>query len=86
MWEWLVELDQQIFRYINGSYLSRFDAFWLFVTRLETWLPLYITFFILLIVKLPKRLNYIASLTVIIATLTAIGVTDLVKNAVEVKT
>ncbi|WOI22762.1 phosphatase PAP2 family protein [Nonlabens ulvanivorans] len=82
MWEWLVELDQQIFRYINGSYFNRFDAFWLFVTSLETWLPLYITFFILLIVKLPKRLNYIASLTVIVATLTAIGLTDLVKNAV----
>lgn len=82
MWEWLVELDQQIFTYINGSYFNRFDVFWLFVTRLETWLPLYITFFILLIVKLPKRLNYIASLTVIIATLTAIGLTDLVKNAV----
>lgn len=54
MWEWLVELDQQIFRYINGSYFNRFDAFWLFVTRLETWLPLYITFFVLLIVKYPR--------------------------------
>ncbi|MGJ8683416.1 MAG: phosphatase PAP2 family protein [Nonlabens sp.] len=83
MWESLVEIDQQIFRYINGSYFRKFDAFWLFVTRLEVWLPLYFSFFFFFFKKLPKRTSYVASIGIVLATVIAIGLTDLVKNYVE---
>ncbi len=83
MWESLIEIDQQFFKYINTSYLSKFESFWLFVTQLETWLPLYITFFFFLFKKLPKRLNLLAMAIMVIGTVTAIGLTDLVKNTVE---
>lgn len=83
MWESLVEIDQQVFKYINSSYFGTYDSFWLFVTRLETWIPLYISFFILFFLKLKKPLNYYASLMLVIATVTAITLTDFVKNNVE---
>lgn len=83
MWESLIELDQQVFKYINGSYFNRFESFWLFVTRLETWLPLYITFFILLFKLLPGRVNYLACLVIIVSTITSLQLTNLVKNQVQ---
>lgn len=83
MWESLVEIDQHAFTFINSSWLNKFDSLWLFVTQLETWLPLYITFFILLFKLLPVKVNYLSIVTLIICTVTAIGLTGLVKNTVE---
>lgn len=83
MWESLVETDQQILKYINGSYLSRFDGFWLIVTQLETWLFLYVVFVYLLFKKLKKPNSFIAILGVFLATITSLGLTNWVKNSVE---
>ena len=42
MIDWLDRIDKEVFLYLNGIYSDFSDAFWLFVTNIPTWIPLYI--------------------------------------------
>ncbi|QNJ96865.1 phosphatase PAP2 family protein [Constantimarinum furrinae] len=48
MIEILKELDRELFIFLNSLGIERFDAFWLFVTQIESWTPLFILFIFLM--------------------------------------
>jgi undecaprenyl-diphosphatase len=82
MWEDLIKVDRDLFRYLNNSWIGEFDSFWIFVTQIETWIPLFLFIFYLFFKKIPKPKNFIAiALIFIIAALT-LFLTHVVKNYV----
>ncbi|QJP33387.1 phosphatase PAP2 family protein [Nonlabens sp. Ci31] len=83
MLESLVEIDQDILRWVNGFWIGKFQFFWLFVTRIENWLLLYLFFFYLLFRKFQKPVNYIALLMLPLLVFVTLSLTNLVKNTVE---
>ncbi len=44
MWETLKLWDRELFVFLNSLGIDRFDAFWMFVTQIETWVPLFVFF------------------------------------------
>lgn len=55
MLEHLIHLDQQMLLALNGSESTALDAFFLFVTRTSTWMPLLFVFLFLLFRNRPWR-------------------------------
>ncbi|AZQ42854.1 phosphatase PAP2 family protein [Nonlabens ponticola] len=83
MWESLVQIDQDIFRFINGLPISRFNEFWLFVTQIENWIPLYLLFFFILIYKLRWRRGLASILGVFTVASVTLWLTNVVKDQVQ---
>lgn len=82
MWEQLLQWDRDLFVYLNSLGIEDYDTFWVFVTKIENWTPLYLLFFILFFIVYNKRKALIgAGLTLFVFVLT-LTLTDLVKNAV----
>ena len=48
MLETLKQWDRDLFVFLNGLGIERYDSFWIFVTQIETWIPLFIIFGILI--------------------------------------
>lgn len=48
MVETLKHWDRDLFVFLNGLGIEQFDSFWLFVTQIETWIPLFVLFAILI--------------------------------------
>lgn len=84
MFELLKQWDRELFVYLNSLGVERYDAFWIFVTQEETWIPLYIFMAFLLVYTYWK--NKKASLLVfcgfIASFLLTMGFTNLVKEMV----
>ncbi|HLF35848.1 MAG TPA: phosphatase PAP2 family protein [Cyclobacteriaceae bacterium] len=51
MMEWLIELDKELFLYLNGIHNGFFDVTMAWVTYTATWIPFYILLIIWLIYK-----------------------------------
>lgn len=83
MLESLTQIDQDIFRWINGSWMGKFQLFWLYVTRIGNWFLLYLFFFYLLFRKFKKPVNYIGLLMLPLLVFVTLSLTNLVKNSVE---
>ncbi|WP_405369809.1 MULTISPECIES: phosphatase PAP2 family protein [unclassified Nonlabens] len=83
MWQSIVEVDQDIFRWINGLAIGKFKSFWLFVTHIENWFLLYIFFFFLLFKSFKKPVSFIAMTAVPLVVFITLSLTNLVKNGVE---
>lgn len=82
MWEDLVKIDRDLFVYLNSSWLSNFDTFWLVVTRIENWIPLYIVFFYLLYKKNKQPYNLVTMVAIPLLAAFTLGLTNLVKHTV----
>ena len=83
MWEDLVQLDRDIFSFVNGLWIGQFSEFWIFVTQIEHWLPLYLIFFYLLYRSTSWKKG-IASIGMVLTTAAfTLWLTDVVKNFVE---
>lgn len=83
MLEQLVELDHELFLYLNGLGSSVWDGFWLFYTNKKHWIPMYI---VLLIVMYKQRgnKNFVWALIVIVAMVAFTDqVTNLFKHSVK---
>jgi undecaprenyl-diphosphatase len=82
MWEEIVNIDREIFSYINGLWIGQFSEFWIFVTQIEHWIPLYMLFFLLLYVSTTWKRG-LASIGMALTTaIFTLWLTDLVKNLV----
>ncbi len=55
MWERLLQWDRDTFIYLNSLGIEEYDGFWSLVTHTTTWIPLFILFFLLLLLKFPKK-------------------------------
>ncbi|WGK65176.1 phosphatase PAP2 family protein [Croceiramulus getboli] len=47
MWRELQRIDSELFVYLNNLPLGDYTAFWVFVTQIEHWIPLYLLFAVL---------------------------------------
>ena len=55
MLEQILEWDRDTFIYLNSLGIEKYDVFWVTVTQLTTWIPLFIFFFFLLYRKHSKK-------------------------------
>ncbi len=46
MLEKLKVWDRELFIWLNGLGIESYDAFWIFITRIESWIPLFVLFFV----------------------------------------
>lgn len=83
MLEKLVDLDQWLLQLINKSFLSQYPDFWLFVTDVIHWIPVYLLLFLLLFIFLKGRTAIVASVHLVITTAITLGLTNFVKNQVK---
>ncbi len=82
MFEQLKEWDRELFIYLNGLGIERFDAFWIFVTQEEYWIPLYFIFFLLIFIAYKKKQAFIVSIGFLSSFLVTFGLTRLIKASV----
>jgi undecaprenyl-diphosphatase len=82
MLQTLKEWDRELFVYLNSLGIERFDRFWIFVTQIESWIPLFVTFFFLIFYfyKFKKGLLALGFLLACFAT--TLLATDLTKEFV----
>ena len=81
--EQLAQWDSELFIWLNGLGVEQLDAFWLLVTHIGNWTPLYILFFILFLKAFSRKHALIATLFSILTLITALGLTALIKNTVR---
>lgn len=80
--EQLAQWDTDLFTFLNNLGIERYDAFWIVVTTIQNWIPLYILFFIIFWFSLSRKKALLAILATIAAMATALLATSLVKNSV----
>lgn len=55
MIETLVRWDRELFIYLNGLGSEPYDGFWILLTQIRSWTPLFVLFIVLFMLKFPKR-------------------------------
>ena len=81
--EQIIQLDKQLFIFLNGLGSETYDGFWLFITKQLYWAPFFVFIFYLLYKKLGwKHLLLIVVSIAIMITFTD-QFTNLVKNSVQ---
>ncbi|WP_420321821.1 phosphatase PAP2 family protein [Flagellimonas sp.] len=55
MFEKLLKWDKDIFVYLNSLGTEKFDGFWIIATQINSWIPLFLLFFLLFVVKFPRK-------------------------------
>ncbi|MET1260953.1 phosphatase PAP2 family protein [Flagellimonas sp. DF-77] len=82
MIETLVRWDHELFIYMNGLGSEPYDRFWIFLTQIRSWTPLFVLFIVLFMLKFPKRraMISIGSVLSLVAFITLL--THLVKDFV----
>ncbi|WP_194850247.1 phosphatase PAP2 family protein [Nonlabens antarcticus] len=83
MWEQLVQLDRDIFSYFNGLAIGEYTEFWIFITKIEHWFPVYFFFFFLLYKSTSWRKGFAMIGMVLTTAVFTLWLTNLVKNVVE---
>lgn len=71
MLDTLIEWDRDLFIFLNNLGVEKYDAFWIFITQIESWIP----FFILLIVLLFLYFKFKKGALALLATLVVFGIT-----------
>lgn len=79
MLQTLKEWDRELFIWLNSLGIERFDSFWIFVTQIESWFPLFIFFFAIIFIKY----GFKKGLVVIFFTILTFGVTITFTNLVK---
>lgn len=82
MLERIYKWDRELFVYLNSLGIESYDSFWIFVTNIKNWIPLYLLFFILFFAAFYWKKALFSSLFLIASFFTTLGFTNLVKNAV----
>ena len=82
MWERLAEWDRNLFVYLNNLGVENYDSFWIWITQITHWIPLYILFAILFFSAYHwKRALMVAFFTIITSAMTLL-LTGIVKTYV----
>ncbi|MGX1930752.1 phosphatase PAP2 family protein [Flagellimonas sp. 2504JD4-2] len=83
MFEKLLQWDQDTFIYLNALGTAKFDAFWVTVTEIKSWIPLFLLFFLLFVIKFPRKKTLIRVSFVSLLALFITFLTQIIKNWVE---
>ncbi|MDQ7917479.1 phosphatase PAP2 family protein [Mesonia sp. MT50] len=78
----LKQWDRDFFIYLNGLGGERFDSFWIFITQEDTWIPLYILFFVLIIISHSRKNIIIGVLSFLASFALSFGVTRVIKATI----
>ena len=79
----LLEWDRSTLVYLNNLGTEDFDLFWLVVTNINSWIPLYILLFTLIFLKYPKKEALFITCTIVLLLICVLGLTDLTKTYFE---
>lgn len=79
MLDWLLELDRDVFIYLNGLGSEGWDSFWLFITKQFNWIPV----FAIILYLAFKRLGWKHAVLVIVLVALLITVTDQTTNLIK---
>ena len=55
MFEKLLKWDKDIFVHLNALGTEKFDGFWVTVTEIKSWIPLFLLFLLLFVIKFPWK-------------------------------
>ena len=83
MLERLLEWDKEIFVYLNNLGIEQFDTFWTVATEIKSWTPLFILFYVLILMAYPGREAFYKSFTVLMLLLFVLLLTHITKELVE---
>lgn len=78
----ILDWDKELFLHLNGLSTGNWDYFWVTITKIENWIPLYILFFILYWKNLPRKKALFATVATLVIVGVTLGITTLVKNYV----
>jgi len=79
----LLEWDRNTFIYLNNLGTEDYDLFWVMVTNITSWIPLYILLFALIFLKYPKKEALFITCTIILLLICVLGLTDITKTYFE---
>ncbi|MBY8963733.1 phosphatase PAP2 family protein [Flavobacterium sp. D11R37] len=79
MLDWLLELDRDVFVYLNGLGSEGWDSFWLFITKQFNWIPI----FAIILYLAFKRLGWKHAVLVIVLVALLITLTDQTTNLIK---
>jgi undecaprenyl-diphosphatase len=79
----LFEWDKEIFIYLNSLGLEEYDTFWTVATEIISWTPLFILFFVLIMMAYPGKEGLYRSLTVLLLLFLVLIATNLTKDFFE---
>ena len=82
MLQTLKEWDRELFVWLNSLGIERFDSFWIFVTQIESWIPLFILFFVLFFHFYGIKRGFLLIIFTIISFMVTLTFTNLVKEYV----
>ncbi len=74
--------DRDLFIYLNGLGVERFDAFWIFVTQEETWIPLYILLAVLIMLSHKGKNILIGLISFLASFAITFGLTRIIKATI----
>lgn len=83
MLEYLIELDRELFTYLNGLGSENWDGFFLYITKQLNWWPYFLLLIFLLLKKISLKQFLLLILVLAVFFLFTDQMTNLVKNTVE---
>jgi len=82
MFDTLKRWDREMFVYLNNLGIEKFDDFWIFVTQIESWTPLFIFFTFLIFYFYKRKKGSLVFLLTVLTFLITLFFTDFVKDFV----
>jgi undecaprenyl-diphosphatase len=83
MLESLLDWDKRALIFLNGLGSEAYDAFWSLVTDISTWTPLFVLFFVLIMIQHRRKDGLLISLSVVILLLLTHLLTEFAKDFFE---
>ncbi|MBQ0767754.1 MAG: phosphatase PAP2 family protein [Bizionia sp.] len=83
MLEQLIQLDKDLFLYLNGMGNVYWDAFWMFYTAKFNWIPLYAVLVFLMYKKLNSKMFVLTLITIVLMITFTDQVTNLFKHGLK---
>ena len=83
MLEILLDWDKRTLIFLNRLGSDTYDPFWSLITDIATWTPLFVLFFVLIMIQYRRREGLLISLTVLILLLVTHLLTDFSKDFFE---
>ena len=80
MLERLKEWDGKLFVFLNSLGVEQYDNFWIFVTNIKHWIPLYIFFFVLYFITFHWKKALLSSTFLLFTFYVTFVFTNLIKN------
>ncbi|MBZ0328101.1 MAG: phosphatase PAP2 family protein [Altibacter sp.] len=83
MWETLKVWDRELFVFLNSLGIEQFDGFWIFITKIESWIPLFIFLTFLVFYYYKRRKGAVVFGFVLLTFFITLFLTDATKEFVS---